>query len=220
MIGLALPSSGPLRILAIGAHPDDIEIGAGGFLLELLQGGRDLVIDWLVLSGDDVRANEARASAARLVADRAELSIEVADFRERYFAHQAGIKERFDELGRQPRPDVVLAPRREDRHQDHAVVAELAWQTFRDHLILEYEIPKYEGDLGHPNAFMPLSGETVERKIAHLLGAFPSQHDRSWFGADTFRALLRLRGIESNASSGFAEGFTARKLTLTVDQFR
>lgn len=218
MIGLTFGSTDPLRILAIGAHPDDIEIGAGGFLMEILEGDHDLVIDWLVLSGDDVRANEARASAELLVGDRAELSIDVARFRERYFPHQPEIKERFDELGRQPRPDIVLAPRREDRHQDHVVVAELAWQTFRDQLILEYEIPKFDGDLGQPNLFMPLSSETVERKITHLLEAFPSQRDRSWFNADTFRAVLRLRGIESNATSGFAEGFTARKLALAIDQ--
>lgn len=218
MIGLTLGSAGPLRILAIGAHPDDIEIGAGGFLMEILESERDLAVDWLVLSGDDVRADEARASARSIVGNRADLWIEVATFRERYFPHQPGIKEHFDELSHRPRPDIVLVPRREDRHQDHAVVAELAWQTFRDQLILEYEIPKFDGDLGQPNLFTPLSIETVDRKIAHLLEAFPSQRDRSWFSADTFRAVLRLRGIESNAPSGFAEGFTARKLTLTIDQ--
>jgi len=217
VIGLTLPKKDPLRILAIGAHPDDLEIGAGGFLLEILETDQDLVIDWIVLSGDDIRADEARASATGLVASRAELTIEVASFRERYFPHQPGIKERFDELGRQLNPNLVLAPRREDRHQDHAVVAELTWQTFRDHLILEYEIPKFEGDLGQPNVFIPLSEGTVERKIAHLLGAFPSQRDRSWFSTETFRGLLRLRGIESGAASGFAEGFTARKLALSLD---
>lgn len=217
MIRLTLGSTGPLRILAIGAHPDDIEIGAGGFLMEILGSDRDLAVDWLVLSGDEVRADEARASARSIIGNRADVRIEVATFRERYFPHQPGIKEHFDELGQRPRPDIVLVPRREDRHQDHTVVAELAWQTFRDQLILEYEIPKFDGDLGQPNLFMPLSMETVERKIAHLIEAFPSQRDRPWFSADTFRAVLRLRGIESNAPSGFAEGFTARKLTMTLD---
>jgi LmbE family N-acetylglucosaminyl deacetylase len=218
VIGLAIPGAGRLRVLAIGAHPDDIEIGAGGLLLELLGGDRDLALDWIVLSGDDVRADEARASAAALVGNGAELSIEVAGFRERYFPHHAALKEHFDELGRRLRPDLILSPRREDRHQDHAVVANLAWQTFRDHLILEYEIPKYEGDLGQPNVFVPLSADTVERKISHLMAAFPSQRQRSWFTADAFRGLLRLRGIESNAASGFAEGFAGTKLALALDR--
>lgn len=217
MIGLALPGTGPLRVLALGAHPDDIEIGAGGFLLELLAADRELAIDWIVLSGDGDRADEARASAVGLAGGRAELSVEVADFRERYFPHQPAIKERFDELGRRIQPDLILAPRRADRHQDHAVVAELAWQTFRDHLVLEYEIPKFEGDLGRPNLFVPLAAETVDRKISHLLASFPSQRRRSWFSADAFRALLRLRGIESNAASGFAEGFTASKAILALE---
>ena len=135
-------------------------------------------------------------------------------FRERYFPHEPAIKEHFDELGRRVRPDLVIAPRLEDRHQDHRVVAELAWQTFRGPLIAEYEVPKYEGDLGNPNVFVPLAAATLERKVDHLMTAFPSQLGHSWFTAETFRGLARLRGIEAAAETGYAEGFTCRKVVL------
>jgi len=216
VIGL-LPAAGrPLHVLAIGAHADDIEIGAGGLLLTLLRPGRVAVLDWVVLSADGVRADEALSSAQRLVGDQAILRPEIATFRERFFPHQPEIKSLVDELGRRLTPDIVLAPRLEDRHQDHRVVAELVWQAFRDHLILEYEIPKYEGDLGTPNMYAHLPAEIVEAKVEHLVGAFPSQAHRPWFDPSAFRAVLRLRGIESNAPSGFAEAFTARKVTLAT----
>jgi LmbE family N-acetylglucosaminyl deacetylase len=213
MAALSLPP-GPIRILALGAHADDIEIGAGGLLLELVAARHGLEIVWVVLSGDEDRAAEARASAAQLLGDAVRLSVETDQFRERYFPHLPELKDRFDDLGRRISPDLVISPRLEDRHQDHRTVAELAWQTFRNHLILEYEIPKYEGDLGQPNLFVPLADSTADRKIEHLLGAFPSQSHRSWFSEEAFRSILRLRGIESNAPSGYAEGFTARKLLL------
>jgi LmbE family N-acetylglucosaminyl deacetylase len=206
----------PLRILALGAHADDIEIGAGGLLLELAAGRPGLEIGWIVLSGDDVRAAEARASATRLLDGQARLTVETYTFRERYFPHLPELKECFDDLGRRFDPDVVVAPRLEDRHQDHRTVAEYAWQTFRDHLVLEYEVPKYEGDLGQPNLYVPLAAATAERKVEHLLAAYPSQADRRWFSESTFRATLRLRGVESNAPSGYAEAFTARKLVAEL----
>ena len=212
--GLSLRSGGATRVLALGAHADDIEIGAGGLLLELAASGRRLEIVWVVLSGDETRAAEARTSAARLLGGDVNVTVEIDTFRERYFPHEPELKERFDDIGRRVKPDLVIAPRLEDRHQDHRVVAELAWQTFRNHLVLEYEIPKFEGDLGQPNTYVPLQAATVERKIEHLLSAFPSQAHRAWFNDETFRAILRLRGIESNAPSGYAEGFTARKLVL------
>jgi LmbE family N-acetylglucosaminyl deacetylase len=205
-----------LRILALGAHADDIEIGAAGLLLELAAGRSDLEIGWIVLSGDDARAAEARASATRLVDGRAKLTVETYAFRERFFPHLPELKEQFDDLGRRFDPDLVLAPRLEDRHQDHRTVAEYAWQTFRDHLILEYEIAKYEGDLGQPNLYVPLAAATVDRKVEHVLAAYPSQANHRWFDEATFRATLRLRGIESNAPSGYAEAFTARKLVAEL----
>jgi LmbE family N-acetylglucosaminyl deacetylase len=208
--------SGPesLSILALGAHADDIEIGAAGLILELLEAGRVGNLDWIVLSAEGARADEARASAHALVGDRAPLSIEVGAFRERYFPYQAEIKESFDALGRRVRPDLVVAPRLEDRHQDHRIVSELAWQTFRNSLILEYEIPKYEGDLGSPNIYVPLAPQTLDRKVDHLLAAFPSQRDRAWLTAETFWGIARIRGIEAGSTTGYAEAFTCRKASL------
>lgn len=216
MIGLLPDADRPLHVLAIGAHADDIEIGAGGLLLSLLRSSRVAVIDWVVLSADEVRVTEASSSAQQLVGGQANLRTEIASFRERYFQHQPEIKAMIDDLGQRLTPDLVLAPRLEDRHQDHRVVAELVWQAFRDHLILEYEIPKYEGDLGSPNMYAHLTDAIVEAKVDHLLRSFPSQAHRPWFEASAFRAIMRLRGMESKAPSGSAEAFTARKVRLTT----
>lgn len=214
MIALGLGSARPLHVLAIGAHADDIEIGAGGLLLSLLEEGRVATLDWVVVSANGEREAEARVSAIGLVRQRSDLRIAVTDFAERFLPHLPEVKTYVDDLGRRLRPDLVLAPRLEDRHQDHRVIAELVWQAFRDHLILEYEIAKYEGDLGSPNLYVPLESEIADAKVDHLLRAFPSQAQRPWFDASAFRALLRLRGVESNAASGFAEAFTARKVVL------
>jgi LmbE family N-acetylglucosaminyl deacetylase len=215
---LAVGRGTPLSIVALGAHADDIEIGAGGLILELLAAGRIADLTWVVLSADAARNAEARESATALVAGGAPLEIQVHDFRERYFPHDPGIKEAFDELGgrRAAPPDLVIGPRLEDRHQDHRTVAELAWQSFRGSLIVEYEIPKWEGDLGNPNLFVPLAAGTLDRKVDHLMTAFPSQVGRSWYSADTFRGLARLRGIEAGSPSGLAEGFTCRKAILGI----
>ena len=214
MIGLTIPDDRPLRVLAIGAHSDDIEIGAGGLLLELLGADRVESIDWVVLSAEGARADEARRSAEALVAGRAGLRTTVTAFRERFFPHLPELKDAVDDLGRRIQPGLVLAPRLEDRHQDHRTVAELVWQAFRDHLVLEYEIVKYEGDLGMPNVYMPLSEAVVAAKVAHLMTAFPSQSHRPWYDDMAFRSILRIRGIESNAASGYAEAFTGRKVTI------
>lgn len=216
MIGLSVDGAGPLAVLAVGAHADDIEIGAGGVILELLDAGRIGHLTWVVLAADGARADEARTSAETLIGGRVPLAVEIHAFRERYFPHEAAIKEAFDELGRRLRPDLVIGPRLEDRHQDHRAVAELAWQTFRGSLILEYEIPKYEGDLGNPNLFVPLSAATLERKVDHLMAAFPSQLERTWFTAETFRGLARIRGVEAAAAAGYAEGFTSRKVVVRL----
>jgi LmbE family N-acetylglucosaminyl deacetylase len=208
-------ASEPLRLLTLGAHADDIEIGCGGTILRLVAEHPGLSVDWVVLSGEGERGGEAADSAAAFLQGAGESRIEVERFRDGFFPYDgAGVKRFFERLKSRVSPDLILAPRLEDRHQDHRLVAELAWNTFRDHVILEYEIPKYEGDLGQPNLFVPLAPQQAERKLELLSKHFPSQTGRSWFSDDTFLAILRLRGIESNAPSGLAEAFGARKLVL------
>lgn len=208
----------PLRsILCIGAHADDIEIGCGGTILRLLQSDPGLNIRWVVLSGDGIRATEARASAARVLGDGNEHRVEIADFPDTSFAciEAAALKSYFRELSASCNPDVIFSHCREDLHQDHRFVAELTWQHFRDHMILEYEIPKYEGDLGRPSVFVPLPTDMADAKVDIIVSAFASQHDKPWFDAETFRSVLRLRGIECRSPSGFAEAFHCAKLVLT-----
>lgn len=204
----------PLTLLCLGAHSDDIEIGCGGSVLRLLEEHPGSSVTWVVLSGTEERAREARASAADFLAGAGERRLEIESFRESFFPYQGGgIKEFFETL-KPVRPDVVFTHTRRDLHQDHRLVAELTWNTFRDHLILEYEIPKYDGDLGAPNCFVPLSEAGARRKVELLLRHFESQKKRAWFRADTFWALLRIRGVECNAPDGFAEAFYAPKLVL------
>ena len=217
MIPLELrrPGGRALEVLTIGAHADDIEIGCGGTLLYLAGGGFPLHVTWVVLSAAGVREQEAVGSAAAFLKDVGQTTIVLKAFRDGFLPWVgAEVKEVFEGLKGEVAPDLVLIPRREDAHQDHRLVAELTWNTFRDHLVLEYEIPKYDGDLGSPNLFVPLPIGVCERKVELLLDGFPSQHDRSWFTPDTFWALLRLRGVESNAPSGFAEAFHCRKMRL------
>jgi LmbE family N-acetylglucosaminyl deacetylase len=202
-------------ILCLGAHSDDIEIGAGGTVLTLLANRKDVDVGWVVFAAKGPRAEEAHRSAERFLAGRANAWVRVESFRERYFPYIGQeIKEYFDDLGKTYSPGLVLTHRKDDAHQDHRTVAELTHNTFRDHLILEYEIPKYDGDLGRPNTYVHLSHAIVDQKIEAILKGFPSQVERSWFTDETFRGLLRLRGVESNAPDGYAEGFHARKLVL------
>ena len=204
-----------LRVLALGAHADDIEIGCGGTLLRLVTEHPKLAVDWVVLSGIGERGVEAADSATAFLDGAAEARVTVERFRDGFFPYTgAAVKEFFERLKSEVAPDVIFTHRLEDRHQDHRLVAELTWNTFRDHLILEYEIPKYEGDLGHPNLFVPLAPELCERKVELLRKCFPSQTGRAWFTDDTFWATLRLRGLESNAPGRYAEAFQARKLVL------
>jgi LmbE family N-acetylglucosaminyl deacetylase len=221
MLRLAFPSrsskSAPLRVLCLGAHSDDIEIGCGGTLFHLVRRPGGAALDWVVFSasGSTVRAREARSSARRMGREARSMRLVTHRFRDGFFPSQAArIKEAFEALKRLPSPDVVFAPWRGDAHQDHRLLAELAWNTFRDHLILEYEIAKYDGDLRTPNVYVPLTRQTCADKIAHLRAAFPSQAGNQWFDDEAFWALLRLRGIESNAATRYAEGFHCRKLTL------
>jgi LmbE family N-acetylglucosaminyl deacetylase len=218
VLGLSLarpPDGAPPRLLAVGAHADDIEIGCGATILRLVAEHPGLSVDWLVLSGHGDRAGEAADSAAAFLAGAGATRVMVEGFRDGFFPYDGGaVKERFERLKAEVAPDLVLTHRLEDRHQDHRLVAELTWNTFRDHLILEYEIPKYEGDLGRPNLYVPVGQEHGERKVELLRKCFPSQAGRSWFSDDTFWATLRLRGIECNAPGRYAEAFQARKLVL------
>lgn len=214
-----LPRRGrQLRILCIGAHSDDIEIGCAGTLLEWLDTRCVLDVTWVVLSAVGVRAAEARRSAAALLARAKRLDIVLHEFEDGHFPSlYSQIKNALEGLrAASADPDVILTHRLEDRHQDHRTVAEVTWQTWRNHLILEYEVPKYEGDLGHPNAYVPLSARNGRRKVAHLIRHFRTQRSRSWFSPGTFEALLRLRAIECRADSGFAEAFQLRKATIDI----
>jgi len=205
---------GRLRLLALGAHPDDIEIGCGGTLLRLAA-DRELEVLWVVFCATLQRAEEARRSAAQFLRGVSSSRVVVGSHRDGFLPYEgAAVKDEFESLKQQFQPDVVLTHFREDRHQDHRQVSELTWNTWRDHLILEYEIPKYDGDFGSPNLFSPLSESLVERKIELLLQGFPSQASKAWFTPDLFRAMARVRGMECNAPERNAEAFYCRKMVL------
>lgn len=203
------------EILCIGAHSDDIEIGAGGTLTRLLRMRQDLSVTWVVCTASGVREQEALASAKTLLANSRSNRVVIETFRNGYFPYVgAEIKEFFETLKDLPQPDLILTHCEHDRHQDHRVVSELTRNTFRDHCILEYEIPKYDGDLRTPNAYFTLAPDDLAAKVASLLTNFTSQHDKTWFTAQTFESLARLRGNECNSQTGFAEGFYCRKFVL------
>ena len=204
-----------LSILCLGAHSDDIEIGAGATLLSMQERGVRLDVHWCVLSGVGEREKEARASACDFL-DAAESSqIEVLSFRDSFFPEQSdAMKSWFTELKERVQPDLILTHSKGDAHQDHQHVCRLTWNTFRDHCILEYEIPKWDGDVGQPNLYFPISASTMKKKISLLMTHFGSQRSKHWFDSDTFMALGRLRGMECRAPELYAEAFIGRKLTL------
>jgi LmbE family N-acetylglucosaminyl deacetylase len=205
-----------LSILCLGAHSDDIEIGVGGTLLSLLERGVQLDVHWCVLSGgNSLRESEARASAEDFLVNAASKKIEILSFQDGFFPQQGeAIKQWFESLKARVQPDVILTHRRDDAHQDHRQVSSLCWNTFRDHCILEYEIPKWDGDIGQPNVYMAVSAGALKRKIDLLNTHFGSQHTKQWFDEDTFRGLARIRGMECRAPERFAEAFFGRKLLL------
>jgi LmbE family N-acetylglucosaminyl deacetylase len=210
---LESPDRAPLRLLCVGAHSDDIEIGCGGTLLRLLDELPDVEVYWVVLSAAGERSEEAADSANRFFggARRRELIIE--QFEDGFFPFVgADIKRFFEKLKTQIEPDLILTHYAGDLHQDHRLVSELTWNTFRNHLILEYEILKYDGDFGRMNFFVELSEAVVRRKLDYLLEGFASQRDKAWFDERNFLAVLRLRGVEARSGSGLAEGFFARKV--------
>ena len=206
----------PLKALFLGAHSDDIELGCGGTILSLLEQGQELEAWWVVFAASPERRVEAEKSAEMFLRGAVKKEVVVRDFKESFFPYVGSeIKACFEELKRTISPDVVFTHFRDDLHQDHRLISELTWNTFRDHLILEYEIIKYDGGLGSPNVHVHLSEEVCARKIKYLMENFQSQHSHQWFTEETFRAILRLRGVESNAPSKFAEAFHARKIVLS-----
>ena len=205
----------PLDLLLVGAHADDIEIGCGGTVLHWAREGRIASATWVVLSGSAERADEARTAAAAFLRGVPSVDIRVEGFRDGYFPYVGPrLKEFFESVKASVQPDVILTHDRDDLHQDHRLVGELVWQTFRDHLILEFEVPKFDGELGQPNLYVDVPEWAAREKADLLVASYPSQHDRHWFSPETFLGLARLRGVESRATSGLAEGFRSRKAIL------
>jgi LmbE family N-acetylglucosaminyl deacetylase len=216
---LAIPLSkmdgSPPSILCLGAHADDIEIGCGGTVLRLLQTFPQARITWIVFSSNSARRKEALWSATLFLKGARSKQVVIRSYRDGFFPYQgARIKEEFERLKKRIHPDLVFTHYRKDLHQDHRLLNELTWNTFRNHFVLEYEIPKYDGDLGSPNVFVPLDESTCKRKAELLDRAFQTQRSKHWFSEGTFLALMRLRGVESNSPTRFAEAFYGRKVSL------
>jgi LmbE family N-acetylglucosaminyl deacetylase len=217
LLCLAIPPDAQesFKLLCLGAHSDDIEIGCGGTVLRIAAEVPDLFVRWIVFSGDELRGTEARNSAKAILEHVSRKQIEVLGFRDGYFPSQsADIKDYFESIKRDLNPSLILTHWQNDAHQDHRLIAELTFNTFRNHLVLEYEIPKYDGDLGNPNFFVPLTQAQLQRKIDMILHHFVSQRERSWFEAGTFAAMARLRGVGCNSPEGVAEAFYARKIVF------
>jgi len=203
------------RLVAICCHADDIEIGCGGTVLALTGAFPGLEVTWVVLAASAEREREARASAEAFLVGAGSRRVEVHGFRDGFLPYIGGeVKEVFEELKRRVEPDLVLTHTRSDLHQDHRLACELTWNTFRDHVIFEYEIPKVDGDLGVPNVFMPLTAEVAERKVSLIEQHFPSQASKHWFDRETFMGLMRLRGMEAVAAERYAEAFMCRKVVF------
>jgi LmbE family N-acetylglucosaminyl deacetylase len=203
------------KILCLGSHCDDIEIGCGGTILKLIENYQNVIVYWVVFSSNEQRAEEATASANLFLKEIETKKIIIKNFRDGFLPFQGiEVKECFEQLKQEFAPDIIFTHHRDDRHQDHRLISELTWNTFRNHLILEYEIPKYDGDLGVPNLFTHLDEAFCHRKIQYILEAFATQNNKQWFTEDTFRSILRIRGIESNSPSKYAEAFYRRKIFL------
>jgi LmbE family N-acetylglucosaminyl deacetylase len=215
MINFTPSTNKPLHVLCLGCHSDDIEIGCGGTILRLLEQQPGATFSWVVFSALGVRNAEAERAARLFLGDAKVGAMLFKQFPDGFMPFVgAEIKQVFEQLKSTVSPDLILTHNRKDAHQDHRLIAELTWNTFRDHMILEYEIPKYDGDLGQPSVYVPVSAEICNQKIAHLMDAFNSQKQKRWFEDETFRSLMRLRGMECNSPSGYAEAFYCRKLVL------
>ena len=204
-----------LHLLCLGPHSDDIEIGAGGTILRLLNEGVVTNVTWIVFAAVGQREQEARRSAEAFLAEAEEKTIILRSFRDGFFPYIGDrVKDYFEEFKQTLQPDIIIAPYGGDKHQDHRLISELTWNTFRNHLILEYEIVKYDADLGQPNFFVPLEEETCQKKINILTTTFESQHRRDWFTKDAFLSIMRIRGIEAKSPTGYAEAFSCRKMVI------
>jgi len=207
--------NGVTRILCLGAHSDDIEIGCGGTILRLIESGEDIEFYWMVMSSNPERSNEAQKSARAFLRRARKKTVVVKPFRDGFLPYVgAPVKESFEELKRDFAPDVIFTHYRHDLHQDHRLISELTWNTFRNHLILEYEIPKYDGDMGSPNFFVPLTRAVANDKVRKLMRYFSTQRNKRWFTEDFFYALMRFRGVESGSDSTYAEAYYCRKMLL------
>lgn len=215
MLTLNIPASeNTFSVLCLGAHADDIEIGCGGTLLYLQRILPNLCFHWVVLSATGIRRQEAAKAAALFTANSTK-QVVLKEYRDGFLPYSgAEIKNFFEDMKQRVNPDLIFTHCQGDAHQDHRLVSELTWNTFRNHLILEYEIPKYDGDLGRPNVFVPLEPAEYEQKVDYLLDAFQSQRSKPWFARETFLGLMRLRGMECNSPSGYAEAFHARKIVV------
>lgn len=216
MIKLNLPrkETDPLNVLCLGAHADDIEIGCGGTLLYLKGAVPRLSFYWVVFSASGIRGEEA-GKAAELFTAGCDKKLVLKDYRDGFLPYYGGeVKDFFEQMKGEVNPDLIFTHWHGDAHQDHRLVSELTWNTFRDHLILEYEVPKYDGDLGRPNVFVPSEAPLCKQKVDHLLDTFESQRAKRWFDRETFLGLMRIRGMESNSPSGYAEAFHARKVLV------
>ena len=203
------------QILCLGAHSDDIEIGCGGTIIKLLNELPESSFYWVVFSGDAERAREAKQSANIFLEKVQSKTIEVKDYKESYFPYiGSNIKDFFETLKKRFSPDLIFTHYMNDAHQDHRLISDLTWNTFRNHLILEYEIPKYDGDLGTPNCYVHLDENIVRKKLESICRIFNSQKNKQWFTEDTFEAMLRIRGVESNSPTKYAEAFHCRKFIL------
>jgi LmbE family N-acetylglucosaminyl deacetylase len=217
MRSLSLPfdAASPLNVLCLGAHSDDIEIGCGGTILRLAQRYPNCVFHWVVFSAQGVRAGEAQRGAALFAGTSAVRGPLLKSFQDGFMPFVgAEVKAVFEELKQAVSPDLIFTHNRRDAHQDHRLLAELTWNTFRDHLILEYEIPKFDGDMGQPSVFVPLTTDVCEKKVRYIIDTFQSQRSKLWFQPDTFLSLMRLRGMECNAPSGYAEAYYCHKMVL------
>jgi LmbE family N-acetylglucosaminyl deacetylase len=210
-------SSARLRVLCLGAHSDDIEIGCGGTLLQLAKTRPRPEFRWVVWSASGARASEAQRAARKFLGPTAREAVRLHEFRDGYFPSEfEAIKDAFEELAREFQPDLVFTHTRDDRHQDHRVVSDLTWNTFRNQMILEYEVPKWDGDLGQPNLYVPVNRRSAKSKTKAILEIFGSQRTKDWFSEETFLGLMRLRGIECRATDGYAEAFHARKIVFPL----
>jgi len=215
MIGIKINNNRPLKILCLGAHSDDIEIGCGGTILSMLKKHKNAQVHWVVFSSEPLRDQEAKRSANLFLTDAGSRKVLTENFRNGHFPNiGADIKDYFESLKQIISPDLIFTHYRADLHQDHRIVSELTWNTFRNHLIFEYEIPKYDGDFGSPSVFVPLENFICQKKIGNILKCFKSQNDKHWFTKEIFLSTLRIRGMECVSPTNYAEAFYCKKIVL------